>query len=81
MSEEKKSMTVSGMIEKYLRDNDYDGLYNPGLCACELSDLFPCGNVEMECTAGYKIDGDGLKCDCNFHMSKEKGNTDYECEI
>lgn len=76
-----KEPTVTNIVHDYLEISGYDGLYNPGLCACELSDLMPCGEVQGECYAGYKIDGDGLKCDCNFHISKTRDSTDYECEI
>lgn len=81
MSEEKGNPTTGEIISKYLKSNNFDGLYLCGLCACELSDLMPCDNVEMECTAGYKISGDDLKCDCNFHMSATKNSTDYECKL
>lgn len=82
MKKEKKNLTVGEMIHDYLKSNNYDGLYFPGLCACKLSDLMPCGGVNTEeCKAGYKIDGDDLKCDCGFHISKTKDSTDYECEL
>ncbi len=81
MSEEKKNKEVGEMIHDYLQSNNYDGLYNPGSCACESIDLMPCGNVEISCMAGYKIAGDELKCKCSFHISKTKDSTDYECEL
>lgn len=83
MGEEKKdNLTVDEIICEYLKANNYGGLYSPmGECACESKDLAPCGNIYLECKAGYKIDGDKLICDCNFHISKDKNSTDYECEL
>ncbi len=82
MSEEKKNLTVSEMIHEYLKSNDYGGLYSPiGECACKSKDLAPCGNIHLDCIAGYKISGDDLKCDCGFHISETKDNTDYACEM
>ena len=49
-------MTVREIVEKYLKENKFDGLFNgEGQCACELSDLIPCGNDDiMTCQCGYK---------------------------
>lgn len=55
-------MTVLEMVERTLRTNGYDGLFNEsGECACLVTDLEPCGNMSSECEAGFKIDmlGDG----------------------
>jgi len=47
--------TVVDMIEKYLRDNGFDGLFSPvGQCACELDDLAPCCEIGQHCEPGYK---------------------------
>jgi len=49
--------TVFGIVAAWLRKNGYDGLYNKDAgCACLLSDLAPCGEMGMECRAGYKRD-------------------------
>lgn len=51
-------MTVKEIIEKYLKDNGFDGLYNPEDkegCGCELGDLCPCEEDFGECKPGYKI--------------------------
>jgi len=48
-------MTVSEIIEKYLKENGYDGLYNlNGECACEIGDLIPCVDYCGDCKPGYK---------------------------
>lgn len=51
------------MCEKYLRDNKYDGLFNDTLeCACVVTDLAPCGDIQDDCAAGY------IKpCHCGEH--------------
>lgn len=54
-------MNVRDIVEKYLRDNGYDGLYEDEgayaseVCCCTLDDLMRCGNVgqQCECVAGY----------------------------
>ena len=57
-------MDIEEIVIKYLKDNNYDGLYNLGECACLIDDLFPCminGGV-LDCKAGYK-----MECDCGDH--------------
>lgn len=68
--------TVLDIIREHLTANGYDGLYNTdGECACELSDLAPCGGITGECRPGHKIpcDGEGgSECmgDCYFHITE-----------
>jgi hypothetical protein len=61
------------LIKQLLIDGGYDGLYVPGECACELSDLEPCDGMTSDCKPGYK-----RECDCgeghNFHVGPEKPN-------
>ena len=63
-------MTVLEMIEHYLRENGYDGLYNPGECACLVGDLAPCGEVGHDCMAGMRKSGCAPGCGqgCSFHV-------------
>lgn len=42
------------IVEKYLKENGFDGLYSDE-CGCELSDLAPCESMSDECHPGYKI--------------------------
>lgn len=42
------------MVEKYLKDNGFDGLYCAGECGCQLSDLIPCDGDFSGCEPGYK---------------------------
>ena len=53
-------MTVLEIVEKYLRDNGYDGLYLPGECACKIGDLAPCGEINEDCRAGVIIDSENM---------------------
>ena len=53
-------MEVRDIVKKYLEDNGYDGLYEPGECACKIDDLAPCGSESVwYCTAGYLCDPPG----------------------
>lgn len=49
-------LTVKGIVEKWLRDNDYTGLYCEE-CGCEIDDLMPCAGWDNSydgCHPGYK---------------------------
>ena len=47
-------MTVKKIVENYLRENGYEGLYSEE-CGCYLDDLMPCGECCDNCEAGYKV--------------------------
>lgn len=56
-------MTVKEIVEKYLRDNRYDGLcHTDSECGCSLGDLVPCCEDCTSCEPGYKA-----PCDCGDH--------------
>jgi len=65
-------MSIKEIIIKYLKDNNYDGLYNAwSECACEIADLAPCVQMESDCEPGYKCECDcGENCD--FHICAER---------
>lgn len=70
-------MTVKSIIEKYLRDNGYDGLYSDDYeCGCEVDDLMPCEEPGIECRPGYKGPCLAADCEyggeCDFHIGLEK---------
>jgi hypothetical protein len=44
-------MNVRDMVEKALRDYQFDGLYNDE-CGCSIDDLMPCGDHCAHCEAG-----------------------------
>lgn len=56
-------MNVREIVQKYLVDNDYDGLFQPdGECACKSDDLFTClGEAVDECEAGHLVDCPGCE--------------------
>ena len=71
-------MDVGDIIREYLKNNNYDGLYSSGICACFIDDLVPCGEACDQCEAGYRIpcpyDGD---CECEGegdHISSKNPN-------
>lgn len=70
-------MTVKEMIEKYLRDNGFDGLCNDD-CGCPLDDLMPCCDSIEGCVPGYKV-----PCDCgegcDYHISESKDHKEEQC--
>lgn len=50
-------MTLREIIEKYLKDNSYDGLLHGEYeCGCGLDDLFPCigGDEILGCQPAFK---------------------------
>lgn len=56
MSDEKYP-TIAKMIEIYLKEKGFDGLWNGETeCACRLDDLMPCSEPDVyHCKAGYEI--------------------------
>jgi hypothetical protein len=48
--------TVHEIVESWLRQNGYDGLYfDAQECGCFLTDLMPCDGAAHDCKAGYWI--------------------------
>lgn len=47
-------MNAIQIIETWLKENGYDGLYEPGECGCEIGDLCHCIEYFGGCLAGYK---------------------------
>jgi hypothetical protein len=69
-------MTVIKIITEYLEQHKFDGLYQPGECACLKDDLAPCGQVDNECEPGYRTDApEGSSC--KWHIGAK--NSDNEC--
>lgn len=62
------SPTVKEIVEEYLRQHGYDGLYHSvGECACEVGDLWPCyPDMSFDCCAGVRAPCDCGECD--FHI-------------
>ena len=66
--------TVSDIIVEYLKENDFDGLYNDD-CGCPINDLAPC-NCEaiMTCIPGYEMECD-CETACDPHIGPYKKNS------
>lgn len=49
--------TLREIVETYLRQNGFDGLYNSWIeCGCTVDDLMPCERAdEVNCAAGYRV--------------------------
>lgn len=47
-------MESEHQTKEWLTAHGYGGLYVPGTCGCELSDLAPCGQMCESCAPGYK---------------------------
>jgi hypothetical protein len=51
---------LEAIVKEFLEENDYDGIFNESEgCACAPDDLFPCGDPQANCEAGWKT-----ACDC-----------------
>jgi hypothetical protein len=44
------------IVADYLNDNEYDGLFMAGECACSRDDIMPCEEYSSECEPGYRHD-------------------------
>lgn len=54
---ERVNPTLREIVETYLRQNGFDGLYNLWIeCGCTVDDLMPCERAdEVNCAAGYRV--------------------------
>ncbi len=59
---------VRDIVKRWLKENGYHGLYSDGgECACQLSDLQPCGENFSDCIPGIKKTWDELTEDQQVH--------------
>lgn len=68
-------MKALEIINAYLKEHGYDGLYREDECACLVDDLGPCiGNFSEDCHAGYKSPCDPEECGEGhvFHIGEKK---------
>ena len=66
-------MKCSEIIREYLVKNGLDGLVNVECeCACEIDDLFTCGEWFADCEPGHKEPCDCEHNDHNFHIVAER---------
>lgn len=56
-------MTVEEIVEKYLRDNGFDGLCGDD-CGCVVGDLFNfCDGCIGDCVPAYRVKSDCKNCE------------------
>jgi len=68
-------MNIRQIVEKYLRDNGYDGLAGCD-SGCSLDDLMPCEEPREDCVAGRKVPcaKDGSDCEnCTTNCPTTEG--------
>ena len=65
-------MDVLDIVKKYLDENGYDGLYSDYECACLKDDLAPCGEMNMDCRAGYKQKCKIKNCEYDWCIGADK---------
>ena len=68
--------TIDG-LKSYMTKHGYTGLFVPGECGCEISDIAPCGEDFSECELGYVIDcaPEEEKEGYNFMVTNKKPNS------
>uniref|UniRef100_A0A6M3M4H4 Uncharacterized protein n=1 Tax=viral metagenome TaxID=1070528 RepID=A0A6M3M4H4_9ZZZZ len=59
------------LVRDFLELGEYDGLFFPGECGCEIDDLAPCGESCLDCEPGYKRVCE-LEEEYNFYIQAEK---------
>lgn len=80
------SLTVIEIIKERLIADGFDGLVNPGCCACLVEDLEPCGAINAsDCAAGYRIEcPPGCEDEHAWHITENrpvKKISDVDSEI
>jgi hypothetical protein len=56
-------MKIRDIVIKYLKENNFDGLYNEEEdCACLIDNIGVCEDLYPDCIAGWKV-----SCDCDEH--------------
>ena len=74
-------MTVKEIVEKYLKDNNYDGFYNGEDCGCTIEgdDIMDCCSDCMpDCIPGYKAICNNKECE--YYGVIMCGAKDAKCE-
>ena len=71
-------MNVNEIVEQYLGEHGFDGLYNTNMeCSCLKDALWPCDYPNGDCKAGVRIDCPGSECDGygvkgHFHIGERE---------
>jgi hypothetical protein len=74
---------VIDILEAWLKQNDYDGLYNESNgCACRKGNLVPCEERIADCIAGYEvIPPEDVNAECDFYICSTPHDTPWEDEV
>ena len=69
-------MNCKEIITKYLKENNFDGLFNRECnCGCPIDDLMPMDDCWSDCEPGHKVPCDPETCpaegDCEFHIGEK----------
>ena len=78
----KQAKDLQEFIKDCLAERGFDGLYCPGECACEISDLFPCSEPSSlrECHPGYKYPaGEGSEYDFLIGPRRDDDKEEAPC--
>ena len=59
---------VIDIVEKYLKDNGYDGLCDDE-CGCSIDDLMPCSEYAGGCSPAYEVHC--VSGEIHYHPTKE----------
>jgi hypothetical protein len=66
-------MTVRNILEQWLREHGYDGLYTTD-CGCKIGDLVPCGEDCTECMPGVLTSPDPDE-DVEWYVGPKEGDS------
>ena len=70
-------MNLKEIVIDWLKLNNYDGLYDPYECACEISDLMPYDEPHTDCCPGYKVIC-RKEHEFDFMITADKKQKDYD---
>lgn len=71
-------MNCLDIVEKYLKDNGYDGLFDDE-CGCVIGDLRPCCDDFSDCQPGYKVKAPDYS-EYDFYICASKDARPWEAE-
>ena len=56
-------MNAKEILVNYLKENEFEGLVDPGECGCGIDDLAPCGGCFLDCQPAKSRKCDPANCD------------------
>lgn len=73
-----KTIDVESIVEEYLKKNGFDGLFQPGECACKIGELGPCDHLCLDCEPGYITETPGGEFDWIIEREKREEQDDRD---